>query len=210
MKRIDYRKKYRAYYSPPSDTVQETTIPRMQFVMIDGKGATESPEGLTEFQNAIQALYGITYTLKMGRKKSGIGPDYTVGPLEGMWWMSKGNEFDASRPSDWRWTLMIFQPDFITQDDFQSALDKLKKKKPNLTLDSLRLDTFEEDRVIQLMHIGQYDQEAADIKKLTDYAKEKGYGFRGKHHEIYLGDPRRTNPEKLKTVLRYAVSEATG
>jgi len=206
LEKVDYRKKYHEFYSPPSDQVQAVTIPPMQFAMIDGKGAAEGPEQSPEFQNAIGALYGVTFTLKIGRKKAGVAPDYTIGPLEGLWWMTDGGEFDMQRPADWRWTLMIFQPEFITANDFAEAVEALKAKKSNPALDAVRLAMFDEGRVAQIMHIGPYAEEAEDIRKLDAYIQEHGFTSRGRHHEIYLGDPRRAKPVNLRTILRHPIS----
>jgi len=206
MNKIDYRKRYHPFYSPPSDDVQRVTIPTMQFAMIDGKGSPEGPEQSPEFQNAIGALYGITYVLKIGRKKAGIKPDYTIAPLEGLWWMSDGSTFDTERTADWRWTLMIFQPEFITPGEFKEAVAKLKLRRPDAALDNLRLETFNEGDIVQTMHIGPYAEERKSIQRLQEYAASHGYKLSGKHHEIYLGDPRRTVPEKLRTILRRPVA----
>ena len=206
MTKIDYRKEYHELYSPPSDHTQQIAIPAMQFAMVDGQGTPESPEHLPEFQNAISALYGITYTLKIGRKRAGIEPDYTIGPLEGLWWMADGGEFDAENPAGWRWTLMLFQPDFITTTDFMDVLTRLKAKRSNPALDLIRLETFSEGQAVQIMHIGPYAEEARSMLLLDDYAGAHGYKLSGKHHEIYLGDPRRTRPEKLRTILRRPIT----
>ena len=208
MTKINYKQKLRELYSPKPDAVQEITVPTMQFMMIDGQGIAEGPAASPEFQRAVQALYGVAYTLKMGRRKAGVDPDYTISPLEGLWWMTDASEFDMNRPADWRWTLMIFQPEFIAQKDFQAAVAELKKKKPNPALDLLRLETFDEGSAIQIMHIGPYDQERPDIQKLEQYAEQHAYLLRGKHHEIYLGDPRRSKPESLRTILRWPVSRS--
>lgn len=209
MDKINYRKKYHDLYSPVSSRVEQVIVPAMQFAMVDGEGTPEGPEQSPEFQNAISALYGITYTLKMGRKKAGIEPDYTIAPLEGLWWMADGREFDAARPADWRWTLMLFQPEFITRSDFEDALASLKARKPNPALKATRLEIFSEGEAIQIMHIGPYAEEARSISLLEDYATERGYRLSGKHHEIYLGDPRRAKPEKLKTILRRPITSTT-
>lgn len=205
MEKIDYRKKYKDLYTSPKGKVIEVDVPAMKFAMIDGAGVAEGPEASPEFQHAIGALYGLTYTLKMGRKKAGIGPDYTIGPLEGLWWMEDDGEFDMAKPDKWRWTMMIFQPEFITQAEFDEAVLALKKKKDNPSIDKLRFEEFVEGRSVQIMHIGPYAEEAPNIKKMADYAVENGLKQHGRHHEIYFGDPRRSAPEKLKTLLRHPV-----
>jgi hypothetical protein len=174
--------------------------------MIDGrmeKGKTpgESPA----FQEAMQALYGAAYTLKFMsklRKKNAI--DYTVMALEGLWWV-EGGTFAITKPDNWRWRAMIMQPDHITAELFAEALEKIRQKRPSPSVEKLRLERFCEGLCIQTMHIGPYADEPATIERMNIFAAENGYALRGNHHEIYLGDPRRTAPEKLKTVLRHPV-----
>lgn len=205
MEKIDYKKKYKYLYSPKPGIVEEVTVPKMNFAMIDGEGSPEAQDNHPQFQDAISALYGVTYTLKMGRKKEGIEPDYTIAPLDGLWWMVDGAEFDTAKPNQWRWTMMIMQPDFISKLEFDDAVKQLKKKKDNPQIDNLRLETYEEGLSVQIMHVGPYSEEGPNIAKMQSYVKEKNYKPAGKHHEIYLGDPRRTKPEKLKTILRQPV-----
>lgn len=205
MEKIDYKKKLKHLYSPKPGVVEEVVVPEMKFAMVDGEGSPEGPSEHPHFQDAISALYGVTYTLKMGRKKAGIEPDYTIAPLDGLWWMTDDAEFDTAKPDQWRWTMMIMQPDFITKEEFDNAVEELKKKKDNPQLQKLRFEPYEEGLSLQIMHVGPYSEEGPSIAKMQSYAKEKGYKPAGKHHEIYLGDPRRTKPEKLKTILRQPV-----
>jgi hypothetical protein len=198
--KIDYRKEFRNLYTASVTDVQEVVVPRLQFLMVDGAGTPESSE---EFQNAIAALYKVAYAVKFGRKKAGVGPDFTIGPLEGLWWMRGGEHFDSGRSQDWRWTLMIMMPEFINRTDIATALGDLESKKPTPALKLLSFSTLNEGQSVQIMHIGPYDREGPTIKRLVDYAQANGTKLRGKHHEIYLGDPRRTKPEKLRTILRH-------
>ena len=198
MERFDYRTEYRNLYSAKPTAVQELSVPPLQFVSVNGQGSPQGPD----FLNAVGALYSLSYTLKMSRKRAGHGPDYTIAPLEGLWWMADGSDFDQKRTPDWRWTLMIMQPPFITPAEFKSAVATLSQKKPSPTLERLALTTLEEDRVVQLMHIGPYDAELPSVQKLAAFCSEKHYQFIGKHHEIYLSDPRRTRPDRLRTILR--------
>jgi hypothetical protein len=124
--------------------------------------------------------------------------------LEGLWWTESG-EFDVSRPESWTWRLMILQPDQVTQEMFQAALKQLEKKRPNPALARLRLERFREVLCLQVMHVGPYAEEPATMERMKAFARENGYAYHGRHHEIYLGDPRRAAPEKLKTVLRQPV-----
>jgi hypothetical protein len=115
----------------------------------------------------------------------------------------------SQKPENWKWTAMMMQPDHITDEMYQEALSDLRKKKPNPALDKLRLETFHEGLCIQIMHIGPYAEEPATIEKMEAFAQEYSYTFRGKHHEIYIGDPRRAKPENLKTVLRHPIQAAS-
>ena len=178
-------------------------VPQMQYLMIDGHG---KPETSHEFQDAIQALYGIAYTLKFSRKKRGEDSTYKIPPLEGLWWADDNRDFEAGgNPEAWQWTLMIAQPDFITRKEFNDAVKELVAKKPETSAAKfVRLEKWKEGPSVQVMHVGPYAEEWQTIKRLMEYAERYGVAT-GKHHEIYLGDPRRSAPEKLKTILRHPV-----
>jgi hypothetical protein len=209
MAKLDLRKMYKHLYQPSARKVEVVDVPPFQFAMIDGQIEPGClPGDSSSFQQALQALYGISYTLKFTSKLREENPvDYTVMALEGLWWVEEG-EFDISNPGNWRWTAMILQPDHITGAMFRDALAQVRKKKPNPALDRLRLETFHEGLCMQVMHIGPYAEEPATIARMDAFARENGYTLRGKHHEIYLGDPRRAAPEKLKTVLRHPIERA--
>jgi hypothetical protein len=134
--------------------------------------------------------------------------DYTVMALEGLWWVDEGNMW-VSRDNPWYFTAMIMQPDHISEDMFQQALVEFKRKKgeDNPALSKLRFEPFHEGLSVQLMHLGPYSEEPATIERMDAFAKENGYRMHGKHHEIYIGDPRRADPSKLKTVLRHPVKK---
>jgi hypothetical protein len=206
MSKLDLRKELSHLYRPSARQVEIVKVPAFKFVMIDGQiepGA--SPGTSPAFQEAMQALYGAAYTLKFMSKLRQEDPiDYPVMALETLWWAESG-EFDINRPESWKWTAMILQPDHITKKMFQEALLQLGKKKPSPALDKLRLERFREGLCIQIMHVGPYSEEPRTLEKMEAFARENGYTLRGKHHEIYLGDPRRTKPEKLKTILRHPV-----
>lgn len=207
MGKIDLRRELKAYYSPGTKTVQVVTIPRFKFVMIDGKiESGEEPKTSAEFQEAMTALYGITFTLKFMSKLQKENPiDYSVMGLEGLWWV-EGGEFNIHRKDNLSWTVMIMQPPHITEEIYQDALAQLAKKKPSPRLSQLRFEEFEEGPCIQMMHIGPYDTEPDTVDKMMAFASENGYRIGGRHHEIYLSDPRRSAPEKWKTILRYPIA----
>lgn len=210
---IDFVKQEKGIYAPKSEPVI-VDIPEMQFLMIDGEGAPDPSDGTEEhigdFQRATGALYGIAYSIKMAYKGDSQPKGYhnfKVPPLDGLWWMKDGGEFDMTKPSDWRWTIMIRVPDFVTKDVVSNYADMLVKKKNSDVYKDVRLEKFHEGLCVQIMHIGSYASEGPNIKKMHDYAEKQGYKLHGKHHEIYFGDPRRTAPERLKTVLRQPIKK---
>ena len=209
MEKIDLHKQYKHLYQPTAKAVGLVDVPALQFAMVDGAiEPGQSPGTSPSFSDALTALYGISFTLKFACKQRKENPiDYTVMGLEALWWVEDGH-FDISKPDNWHWRAMILQPDFITPDDFASGVAQLRKKKPSAALDMLRFETFHEGLCVQIMHIGPYSTEPATVAKMEAFALENGYTIRGDHHEIYLGDPRRSAPEKLKTVLRHAVAKA--
>jgi hypothetical protein len=208
MKKLDLRKKYKDLYIPSAKKVVVVDVPDFLFVMIDGRMEKgKSPGESPAFQEAMQALYGAAYTLKFMsklRKKNAI--DYPVMALEGLWRV-EGGTFDITKPDNWLYRAMIMLPDHITGEMFAEALEKIRSKKPSPSVEKLRLERFQEGLCIQTMHIGPYAAEPATVDRLNAFAAENGYALRGLHHEIYMGDPRRCAPEKLKTVLRHPVKK---
>jgi len=213
MEKLDLKKDLKAYYAPSAKKVEFIQVPRFNFLMIDGAiEPGEAPGTSPLFQENNGALYGIAYTLKFMLKKRQNDPfDYPVMALEGLWDVRDG-KFDINIKDNWDYTLMIMVPDLITPDIFEQALVQLRRKKGNQpAFERLRLEAFEEGPCVQVMHIGPYDTEPATLEKMQEFMKANGYqdlvGMGGKHHEIYLGDPRRAAPEKLKTVLRHPVKK---
>jgi len=200
--KLDLRKKLKSLYSPRPGEVELVTVPDMKYIMVDGGGA---PEG-DSFSQAIGAIYNLAYTMKFRSKKL-LKKDYSVMALEGLWWV-KGKRFDLAKREDWLWTLMIVQPDFVNDKMFAEALDEVKRKKNRPGIEKARLESFKEGLCVQTMHVGPYSTEAESIARLDVFAKEKGYRMLGKHHEIYLGDPRRAAPSKLRTIVRHPVAKA--
>jgi hypothetical protein len=209
-KKLDLRKKLKYLYSPSARQVEIVDAPKFSFAMIDGEiKPSETPGTSEEYQNAIGALYGLSFTLKFMSKLRKKNPvDYAVMALEGLWWTESG-EFDLSKKEPWKWTMMIMQPQHITEEMFQEALEQVRKKRDSPALSRIRLESFHEGLSMQIMHVGPYAAEPRTIEKMRDFARENGYALRGKHHEIYLGDPRRAKPEKLRTILRHAVLKST-
>ncbi len=207
MEAIDLRKES-IYKAKPAPAFVD--VPEMLFVMVDGKGAAETPENNPAFQEAMEILFGIVYTIKFWDKKYSPPPGYakfTITPVEGLWWMNDGKKFDMARPKDWRWTVMIRLPDFVTPKFFKEVVDEIISRKQKDIYKRARLERFNEGMCAQLLYIGPYDQEQTDINKMHGYIKQAGFQLTGKHHELYFSDPRRTPPEKLKTILRQPVAK---
>jgi hypothetical protein len=208
MAKLDLKKELKHLYLPSAKRVTLVDVPRFKFVSIDGQiepGAT--PDTSPAFQESIQALYGASYTLKFMSKLRPVNPiDYTVMALEGLWWVESGR-FEFNPDETWLYRLMMLQPDHITEEMFQEALEQLGEKQPGPALSRLRFIQFCEGLCIQIMHIGPYADEPRTLEKMKQFAQEQGYTYRGKHHEIYIGDPRRAKPENLKTVLRQPVEK---
>jgi hypothetical protein len=167
--------------------------------MVDGTG---NPNDNAWFQEATGALYAVSYTLKFSLKRGPQAVDYTVMPLEGLWWAEDMEVFVMDQRDDWLWTLMILQPEEVTEAMFEEACKGVMDKKGIGAVEHLRLETCHEGPSAQVMHIGPYTDEGPTIAALHEFIEEQGRRPRGKHHEIYLGDPRRTAPERLRTIIR--------
>lgn len=205
---FDYKKEYKEFYLPPKKP-EIVEIPAMNFVAVRGAGNPNETGG--DYQKAMQLLYGVSFTIKMSYKGSrdieGYFP-YVVPPLEGLWWQDGVCGVDYGRKEDFQWISMIRLPEFVTEEVFQWAVREAETKKKT-DFSKAEFLTFEEGRCVQCMHVGPYDDEPAIIEKMDRFAAEQGYAldFSGerRHHEIYLGDPRRTKPERLRTVIRHPV-----
>ena len=207
MEKVDYKKINRNWYRPSSKKAEIIDIPKLNFLMIDGEN---HPDESATYPDAMEALYSLSYTLKFLFKKAAVKPegyhDYVVMPLEGLWWMHSGDpHFELHRHEDWRWTIMIRQPEYFTAEMVEQARRQLAEKKDLPQLGNIRFESFHEGKAIQMLHIGPFAEEKRTLEVMYAMAEEQGLNFRGKHHEIYLTDYRRTAPEKLKTVLRHAV-----
>ena len=212
---FDYKKEFKEFYLPPKKP-EIVHVPKIQFVAVSGKGNPNDEEG--EYKNALAVQYAISYTIKMskmGDHRIDGYFDYVVPPLEGFWWQEKNGVavpgFDYTDKSSFNWISVIRLPDFVTQKDFEWAKESAAAKKG---LDCSRAELFqlEEGDCVQIMHIGSYDDEPVTIKLLDNFVRENGYELDFSdtrlHHEIYLSDPRKTSPEKLKTVIRHPVRKA--
>jgi hypothetical protein len=201
--KYDYKKALKMLFNPPSKIPELITVPPMQFLSIEGHG---SPNDNPEFEAAVSALYGCAYTIKFTRKKAGLEPDYSVQPLEGLWWVDEVDpaNYRTVPQSQWRWRLLMGQPDFVTLSELESAKPEILKKKGQ-DVSTVRLERFDEGLCVQILYVGPYAEEYSTIALMHEWAKDQGFEIQGLHHEIYLGDPRKTAPEKLKTILRQPV-----
>jgi hypothetical protein len=206
MTKVDLKKELKHLYSPSVKESSLVDVPSMHFVMIDGTG---DPNTSKEYHEAIEALYSISYTAKfMIKKEKSI--DYSVMPLEGLWWADDMDRFISADKDNWKWTAMIMQPEFVSEDLFQTVCLQAVKKKDLPALSKARFQSFSEGLSAQIMYLGPYSAEGPTIEKLHRFIIDQGHrfdGLVGKHHEIYLGDPRRTAPEKLRTIIRQPVFE---
>ena len=199
--KVDFKKTLKDLYAPPKGTFVRVNVPPMRYVMVDGAG---NPNTAPAYATALQWLYSTSYAMKFAAKTT-LKRDYVVPPLEGLWWADDPEVFASRQKELWNWTMMIMVPDFISEAMFDAACVKSAKKLGEAP-DTLRMAELHEGLSLQTMHFGSYDQEGPTLARLHDEEMpSQGLAFNGPHHEIYLGDPRKTAPERLKTVLRQPV-----
>jgi len=202
MEKKDFRKELKHLYEPSARDFSIVDVPPMRFLMIDGCG---DPNVSREYKEAIEALYAVSYTLKFASKNE-LGKDYVVPPLDGLWWADDMSLFATGARDKWRWTMMIMQPEWIKPAMIAKAIESARAKKPLAGLSLLREEVLNEGRSVQIKHVGSYADEAPILAKLhNEYLPQNGLVCNGKHHEIYISDPRKTSSSKLKTVLRQPV-----
>ncbi len=203
MPKINFKNILKDLYQPSGQEFTLVEVPDMQFLMIDGHG---DPNTVSAYQQAVESLYAVAYKLKFLSKEN--AQDYVVPPLEGLWWAQDREAFTTARDkSQWDWTMMIMTPDWISPALYKTALDLVREKKDLPALDIIRLESYHEGLSAQILHIGSYDQEGPTLKRLhEEWLPAQGLAPAGKHHEIYLSDPRRVGPEKLRTILRQPVA----
>jgi hypothetical protein len=204
MAAIDLKRELKALYNPPATEVVFVDVPPMNYLMIDGAG---DPNVSPEYQTAIETLYAVSYALKFALKRSAAGLDYVVMPSEGLWWAEDMEQFSMANKDDWRWTMIIAQPPEVDENLLAEVGAQTAKKKALPALARLRFEKLAEGRCAQIMHHGAYEAEAPTMARLHECIAAAGYRRSGKHHEIYLSDPRRTAEEKMRTVLRQPVSQ---
>lgn len=200
MQKTDFKKSLKSLYAPSQKDFSLVDVPAMTFIKIDGAG----PPGNAQYVQACEWLYPLSYGLKFMSKKE-LERDYVVPPLEGLWWAQDMTAYIENRRDEWQWTLMIMQPEWITPEMFARSLAKVTDKQ-GTPPETLRFESLDEGLSAQIMHIGPYSEEGPTLARLHDkFMPKQHLTWNGKHHEIYLSDPRRAAPEKLKTVLRQPV-----
>jgi hypothetical protein len=204
MSKLDLKKELKEFYRASAKQPNIVDVPEGKFVTIVGRGAPGGPA----YHAALNALYSVVYAIKFKYKTE--GKDFSVMTLEGLWWWDDPSitDLDDAPPrAEWNWKLMIRIPDFVTENIIEDAKKIVKEKKGIKEADKIKLEAFHEGISAQIMHIGTYSEEGPTAKRLHDFIGESGYGMRGLHHEIYMSDPRRVSPERLKTILRQPIEK---
>ena len=201
--KVDLRREFKGLYGPPAGRPVLVDVPELSFLMVDGEG---DPNLSQDYRDAVQALFAISYAVKFAVKRSAGGIDYRVMPLEGLWWVDDMSTFTIDDKAAWKWTALIAQPDLVSDELVQQAIATAAAKRPLPAARRVRLERVREGRAAQLLHLGPYSAEGPTIARLHAFIAQQGLRRRGKHHEIYLSDPARTAPERLKTVIRQPVA----
>lgn len=196
--KIDLLKTMKSFYAPAAGKIEVVDVPAFNYLMIDGHG---DPNTSQEYADAISALYSLAYTIKFALKKD-QGVDFKVMPPQGLWWSGNMDDFISGNKSNWDWTMMILQPEFVTNEIVESLRSETAKKKGMPAVEKVRLENYHEGLSAQLMHIGPFADEGPNIARLHAFIAGQGGKLAGKHHEIYLSDFRRTAPDKLRTIIR--------
>jgi hypothetical protein len=202
MTRYDVKRELKQCYAPKNTDWALVDVPAQQFIAVDGRG---DPNTSPDYARAVEALYTVAYTIKFASKRT-LDRDFVVGPIEGLWWSDRPEVFITRDKGAWHWRMLISQPDWITEDLIDECRQAALAKKKLATIADVRRETLEEGTSAQLLHVGSYDDEGPALARLHhEYLAANDLTMSGHHHEIYLGDPRRTEPARLRTVLRQPV-----
>jgi hypothetical protein len=202
--KVDYKKTFKELYAPPDSEVVRVVVPSLMYLMIDGEG---DPNTSPAYPQAVECLFGLAYAIKFAVKRGPLAIDYGVMPLEGLWWAKDMASFQAGRKAEWRWTLMIMQPEVVDLRTVEAAIEQLRRKKPLPDLNRLRFEVLDEGLCAQTMHIGPFAEEGPTVARVHAFIDACGVR-RGRHHEIYLSDIRRADPRRWRTVIRQPMTEA--
>lgn len=202
MSKIDYKKELAHLYTASAKQPVLVDVPTLNYLSVDGLG---DPNTSSAYQEAVQALFSVAYTIKFSIKKSSTGVDYGVMPLEGLWWVDDMRQFSVTRKDEWKWTLLIMQPSIVTKSIVEACRSELARKKDLPALAKVKFAAFNEGKAAQILHIGPFSEEGPTIAKLHAFIEASGFKLSGKHHEIYLSDIRRAAPAKWKTIIRQPV-----
>ncbi len=198
MEKVDLKKELKHLYQPSAKEVVQVDVPTMNYLMLDGEG---DPNTSRAYSDAVEALFMVSYTVKFMVKKGASAIDYGVMPLEGLWWADDMSRFTTTDKSNWKWTMMIMQPSFVTPGMIGSAIADVKRNKNPTAISKLRLEAFSEGSCAQVLHIGPFSEEGPTIEKVHQFIDSRGQRI-GKHHEIYLSDIRKADPSRWKTIIR--------
>jgi hypothetical protein len=204
MTRVDLRRELSALYSA-TRVPAFVDVPELPMLMIDGHG---DPNTAPAYADAVQALYSVAYTIRFALKRRPDGVDAPVMPLEGLWWTPDMATFSTDDKSQWNWTMMIAVPEQVTAAVVEDARAAAARKRPLALFDGVRLERVAEGRCAQILHVGPYSAEGPTVAALHAFIADNGCTLTGRHHEIYLGDPRRAAPERLRTIVRQPVGAA--
>jgi len=199
MEKLDLKKSMQPLYQPSARKVVEVDVPEARFLMVDGTG---DPNTSPDYAAAIEALYAVAYAIKFAVRKGPLAIDYGVMPLEGLWWADDPASFTTGSKQDWKWTMMICQPAFVTAGLIEQTIAEVRARKNPPALDRLRVDTLVEGRCAQILHVGPFTEEGPTVEKLHQFIAAHGQ-MRGRHHEIYLSNIRKAAPQNWKTILRH-------
>jgi len=201
MTKMDLQKELKHLYHPSAKEVVLVDVPTMYYLMVDGEG---DPNNSLAFSDAVEVLFAVSYTLKFKVKKGPLAIDYGVMPLEGLWWADDMSRFSIEDKTNWKWTLMIMQPEFITKEMIDTAISEVKKKKNPAAISRIRFEALSEGKCAQILHVGPFSEEGPTIEKIHQFIAAQGNRI-GKHHEIYLSDIKKADPAKWKTVIRQPI-----
>lgn len=199
MNKLDLKRELAYLYRPSAREVVTVQVPAMNFLMVDGSG---DPNTTSAYAEAVEALFSLSFALKFAVKRSPLALDYSVMPLEGLWWADDMSTFTTGDRSSWLWTMMVMQPDFITPDMVEETAAVVQDKKAPVALSRVRFAAFEEGAAAQIMHLGPFTEEGPTIERVHDFIEASGRRRSGNHHEIYLSDIRKADPAKWKTIIR--------